>query len=417
MSSNAINFRALFECSPGLYLVLESDFSIVAVSDAYLRATMTKREDILGKGLFEVFPDNPADPEATGVRNLRASLNRVLQSRAPDTMTVQKYDIRRPASEGGGFEERFWSPMNFPVLDPTGGIAFIIHRVEDVTEFVRLKQSDQARNQREASLTVRITQMEGEMFQRSQELATANQTLRTANEGLAMTTAKLQDSLEQLEAFSYSLSHDMRGPLRAIRSFAELVLEERGEQIGLPARDHLERVVSSAVRLQRLIEDVLAFSQVSRQEVKAEAVDVEKLLDSIIAELPEMQPPKAEILIRRPIPLAKGQQASLTQCITNLLDNAVKFVPPGTLPKIHIWGESVGQQMRLWFVDNGIGIDEAAQRHLFHLFYRVRNQDEYPGRGIGLAIVRKAVERMNGSVGVGSAPGKGSRFWIRLPSA
>src|ERR1043165_29185 len=111
------DYRALFESAPGLYLVLTPDLRIVGASDAYLRATMTTREGILGRGIFEVFPDNPDDPEATGVRNLRASLARVLTPPQGDAMAVQKYDVRRPAEEGGGFEERYWSPFNSPVLD------------------------------------------------------------------------------------------------------------------------------------------------------------------------------------------------------------------------------------------------------------------------------------------------------------
>src|SRR6185503_11560942 len=136
------DFRTLFEAVPGLYLVLRPDFTIVAVSDAYLAATMTARDAIVGRGIFDVFPDNPDDPAATGVSNLRASLVRVVALGAPDAMAVQKYDVRRPEAQGGGFEERFWSPVNSPVLDASGGVAFIIHRVEDVTEFVRLKLQD-----------------------------------------------------------------------------------------------------------------------------------------------------------------------------------------------------------------------------------------------------------------------------------
>ncbi len=135
------DFRTLFESAPGLYLVLTPDLRIVAVSNAYLHATMTTREEIMGRGLFEVFPDNPEDPAADGVRNLRASLDRVLQTRAGDAMAVQKYDVRRPQSEGGEFEERYWSPFNSPVLDSNGEVLYIIHRVEDVTEFIRLKQA------------------------------------------------------------------------------------------------------------------------------------------------------------------------------------------------------------------------------------------------------------------------------------
>src|SRR5713101_6393668 len=134
------NFRALFESAPGLYLVLTPELRIVAVSNVYLRATMTKREDILGRDIFDIFPDNPDDLMATGVRNLRASLERVLQTGRADAMAVQKYDIRRPESEGGRFEERYWSPVNCPVINPRGELTYIIHRVEDVTEFIRLKQ-------------------------------------------------------------------------------------------------------------------------------------------------------------------------------------------------------------------------------------------------------------------------------------
>jgi PAS domain-containing protein len=134
------DFKTLFESAPGLYLVLTPDLKIIAVSDAYLRATMTQREQILGKGIFEVFPDNPNDPSATGVHNLRTSLERVLQNGVADTMAIQKYDIRKPEAEGGGFEERHWSPFNIPVFGPEKNVAYVIHRVEDVTEFVRLKQ-------------------------------------------------------------------------------------------------------------------------------------------------------------------------------------------------------------------------------------------------------------------------------------
>ena len=136
------DFRALFEASPGLLLVLDQSFQIVAVSERYLEATMTRRDDILGRGIFDVFPDNPDDPEATGVANLRASLERVRRHRRSDTMAVQKYDVRRPSEEGGGFEVRYWSPLNAPVLDTRGRLAYIIHRVEDVTEFVRLQEQE-----------------------------------------------------------------------------------------------------------------------------------------------------------------------------------------------------------------------------------------------------------------------------------
>jgi PAS domain-containing protein len=137
---NEPDFEALFHASPTPFLVLRPpQFTIVAVNDAYLRATMTDRDAIRGRGLFDVFPDNPNDPGASGVRNLRASLERVAASRRLDQMAVQKYDIRRPAAAGGGFEERWWTPLNTPVVGPDGTVTSIIHWVEDVTELVRAR--------------------------------------------------------------------------------------------------------------------------------------------------------------------------------------------------------------------------------------------------------------------------------------
>ena len=200
--SPAPDFRTIFESAPASYLVLSPDLTIVAVSEAYLRATMTNRADIVGRGLFEILPDNPDDPDATGVSNLSASLERVLQSRTADTMAVQKYDIRRPESEGGEFEERYWSPINSPVFSETGELLYIIHRVEDVTEFVRLKRLKNEQYKLTEDLRERADQMETEVFLRAQELQEANRQLRAAREDLVM---RVQERTAELEAAAEAL--------------------------------------------------------------------------------------------------------------------------------------------------------------------------------------------------------------------
>jgi len=204
LPSIPLDFRALFENAPGLYLVLAPDFKIVAVSEAYLRATMTRRDAIVGRGLFEVFPDNPEDPAADGVRNLRASLERVLLHNKPDTMAVQKYDIRRPDSEGGGFEERHWSPVNSPVLDSAGQLTHIIHRVEDVTEFVRLKSVQAEKDRQTEDLQRRATAMEAEIFQRARELAEA----KVAAEMFRQSEARLRELADVMPQIVWAASPD-----------------------------------------------------------------------------------------------------------------------------------------------------------------------------------------------------------------
>ena len=156
---------------PGLFLTLTPDLKIVSASDAYLKATMTRREDLVGRGIFEAFPDNPDDPGATGVSHLRASLDRVLQTAEADTMAIQKYDIRRP---DGTFEERYWSPINSAVLGADRRIEYLIHRVEDVTEFVRQKSQPPGDA---IELRARMEQMEAEIFRNSRQLQMANQQL------------------------------------------------------------------------------------------------------------------------------------------------------------------------------------------------------------------------------------------------
>jgi PAS domain S-box-containing protein len=159
---------------------------------------MTRREDIVGRGLFEVFPDNPDDPAATGVGNLRASLDRVRSEHVADTMAVQKYDIRRPEAEGGGFEERYWSPVNTPVLDSNGGLTYIIHRVEDVTEFVRLKKLGAQQERITAELRSKTAEMEADVYRRSQEIASSNRQLHRANAELHRSESFLDSLIENL---------------------------------------------------------------------------------------------------------------------------------------------------------------------------------------------------------------------------
>jgi len=396
------DFKALFESAPGLYLVLTTGLRIVAVSQAYLRATMTTREQIMGRNLFDVFPDNPDDLKATGVHNLRASLNRALDNRAPDTMPIQKYDIRRPELQGGGFEERYWSPVNYPVLDKDGTITYIIHRVEDVTEFARLQQTRAKEIKDTEQLKLHAEQMETEMYLRSRELEAANQNLRRA--------------YADMEAFTYSVSHDLKAPLRTMSGFAQILLAESAHKLDDTEREYLKSIAAATKRMNSLIEDLLTYSRVARQHIVPESLSLAKVVSAVLQQMtPYGQLRKLRINLPQSIPLVLGHAPTLRQILTNLIGNAKKFVRPGEKPELTIEAEATGDYVRLWIRDKGIGIKQEHQQRIFGLFERLHAQEEYPGTGIGLAIVKAGVERMRGRVGLESQPGIGSNFWIELP--
>ncbi len=320
------NFRKLFESVPGLYLVLTTDLRIVAASDAYLSATMTVRDQIVGRSLFDVFPDNPNDPAATGMQNLKASLDRVLQSHNSDTMPVQKYDIRRPESQGGGFEERYWSPVNCPVLETDGQISYIIHRVEDVTDFVGLKQNRAEEIRASEELKVHASQMETEMFQRSQELDRTNQRLRNVH--------------DDMEAFIYSVSHDLKAPLRAISGFASILSQESAHKLDPTEREHLASIVNAARKMGDLIEDLLEYSRIAQDETATEPLSLAAVISEAFQQIPPHED-TAEIRIGLPdsLPQVLGHRRTLQQVIVNLLTNARKFVKPGQRPELTLEAE------------------------------------------------------------------------------
>ena len=234
---------------------------------------------------------------------------------------------------------------------------------------------------------------------------------------VAERTAKLHETIGELEAFSYSISHDMRSPLRAMQGFADALLEDYRELLDAKGRDYLERIARASKRLDSLIQDVLAYSRITKGEIALRPVDLERLIAEILPDHPEFQPPRANIILEKPLHRVIGHEAYLTQCITNLLGNAVKFVAPGVTPQVRIRSERLEDKVRVWFEDNGIGIAPSHFERIFQIFGQVHGGKQYGGTGIGLAIVRKASQRMGGGAGVESELGKGCRFWIMLDAA
>jgi two-component system CheB/CheR fusion protein len=230
-------------------------------------------------------------------------------------------------------------------------------------------------------------------------------------------TGELRETIGELEAFSYSVSHDMRAPLRAMQGFAVLLLKRHEASLDARSVDQLRRINTAAGRMDALISDVLTYSRLLRSETVLRSVNLSDLVPLVIATYPQLQANGAEITIEGALPTVLANEASLTQCISNLLANAVKFVAPGAAARVRIRGDEVDGDGRLWIEDNGIGIDPADHERIWNLFTRIGRARDHEGTGIGLAIVRKAIERMNGRAGVESALGAGSKFWIRLEKA
>lgn len=454
-----INFRQLFESAPGLNLILQPDFTIVAVSDAYLNATMTKREQIIGKGLFEIFPDNPDDPAATGESNLRTSLLNVLQNKSAHTMAVQKYDIRRP---DGSFEERYWSPINKPVLNDNNEVTLIIHRVEDVTDFVRAKKEEEITRKLTEDLLGKLQETEMEVYKRAQDIQEANNRLKIeinerekaqeevrinqmmfstifyqspvmnsiadaetgkyidVNENFARfsgfsreemigksspelklmpqfqkraemietikkngfardvvmeaidkngevrwisTSAhtvivngkkcfitamidvtqrkkaeekikhseatlqqqaiELEEANKELEAFSYSVSHDLRAPLRIIHGYTEIITSDYSKDLAAEGKRMLSIVNSNVRKMGQLIDDLLNLSRFGRKELNIHSFDMNDMVNSVIEELTTGlgRPP----VIKKGILDSTDSDSSLIRQVwINLISNAIK---------------------------------------------------------------------------------------------
>jgi PAS domain S-box-containing protein len=277
-----------------------------------------------------------------------------------------------------------------PVLGPDGEVEFIAGTTRDVTQ---RKHAEEALREAQEKLRQHADTLESMVMER---------------------TAELSKTIGELEHFSYSITHDMRAPLRAMRGFSSLLLDSFSGVLPSEGQDFLKRIAVSADRMDQLIVDALDYSKAMREEPALVPLDAEKLLRGMMESYPAFQLPAADVRTEGKFPRVLANQAGLTQCFSNLLNNAVKFVAPGKVPHVRVRAETRGAMVRLWFEDNGIGIPAEYEEKIFGMFQRL--SEDYEGTGIGLALVRKVIERMGGAVGVESEPGIGSRFWLDLKS-
>jgi len=362
-------FRALAESIPNLAWWADGDGAVTWYNQRWYDYTGATPEQMQGWGWQGVHDPNLLPKVLT---RWRASL-----------ATGEPFEMEFPLRGADG-TYRWFLARAVPVRDPQGKVVRWFGTSTDITE---------AREARE-------------VLARSKE-----ELIRLVDER----TAKLQELVGELEHFSYTITHDMRAPLRAMQGFAELMTEACSACPQQEQKAFLRRIGTSAARMDNLITDALNYSRTVRQELAVMPVDVGRLLRGMLDSYPEFQPARAQIQIEGEIPLVFGNEAGLTQCFSNLMNNAVKFVEPGQKPEIRIWAEQQSDWIRIWVEDKGIGIPESMLPRVFDMFSR--GHPGYDGTGIGLALVRKVSERMGGKVGVESELGKGSRFWLELKAA
>jgi PAS domain S-box-containing protein len=387
LRTSELRFRALFDLGPVAVYSCDASGTIREfnrrAAELWGRSPKPGNTDQRFCGSFKLF-----HPDGKSVPHPQCPMADVLSGRIPAARDVEVL-IERPN------HSRISALVNIvPLKNDRGEISGAINSFYDITERKRVEQ---------ALLTAK-----NEIARHADHL----------EQVVKERTGELCETIGELEGFSYSVSHDMRAPLRAMQSFAQFLVDDYGGLLDEKGLSYLHGIMRSAVRLDRLIQDVLSYTKLLHGEMPVEPVDLDRLVRDMIESFPNGQPIRPEIRIKGSLPDVMGNEALLAQCVSNLLSNGAKFVSPGTTPRVEVSAQAIAEgSIRVWFKDNGIGI--AAENHdrIFRLFERIHPATEYDGTGIGLTIVRKATERMGAQVGFDSKLGKGSQFWIQLTKA
>jgi len=254
-----------------------------------------------------------------------------------------------------------------------------------------------------------------EVAKQKRELARQGDALRAMNEDLKERARALTEANKEMEAFSYSIAHDLRAPLRAMEGLTHALVEDYAQHLDETAQEYGRRIRQAAQRMDQMIRELLTYSQLNLADLPVAPVRLDHIMKDMLAQLQhDIRTRNASVTTRKLRNSACGHHAILVQVFANLVSNAIKFVPQDRTPKVHIWAEPREEWLRVWVEDNGIGIAPEHRDRIFRVFERLHNSEHYPGTGIGLAIVRKGIQRLGGRLGLESEEGAGTKFWVEL---
>jgi PAS domain S-box-containing protein len=376
--ASEIRYRRLFEAARDGILILDPETRKITDSNPYMTELLGyPREDLLGKELWQIGLLKDEEANQVAFRELQRN------------NYIRYENLPLQSKSGTSHQVEFVSNIY-----EENGRKVIQSNIRDITE---RKRNEEA-----------LLQAKDEISQHAVHL----------EQVVAERTSQLRETVGELEAFSYSVSHDMRAPLRAMQSYAQFLVDDYSSKLDERGVNYLQRIMRSSIRLDSLIKDVLSYTKILHTRLPTKRVDLDRLVRDIIETYHNDEPVEPQILIKGNLPEVLGNDALLTQCISNLLSNGIKFVSAGTVPHLEIWAEERDNaSLRIWFKDNGVGIAPEDHDRIFRMFERIYPAMEYEGTGIGLTIVRKAVERMGGQIGFDSELGKGTSFWIDLKKA
>lgn len=363
----ALYTRSLIEANPDTMINIKQDGSIQDVNEAMVIATGKDRKQLIGQDFSSYF----SDPEKA-----RIGYQKVFADGS-----VKDYELQMLHRSGSRLDVLFNARI---FHNETGDVAGIIAVARDISERKRLERELNNLNE---SLEKRVTER----------------------------TAELKAANEELEAFSYSVSHDLRAPLRAVDGFSRKVMLGYGDKLDQEGLRLLGVVRQNAVRMGKLIDDLLAFSRLGRREMHVVAVSMQDLAESSATELIELEPERQINFSCEAIPPCLGDPTMLKEVWMNLLSNAIKFTRQNNPAQIHVGSRIEGEFTIYWIQDNGAGFDMTYADKLFGVFQRLHSQEEFEGSGMGLALSQRIIHRHHGRIWGESQIGQGATFSFTLP--